>query len=377
MRHNELLKEKVIESLSSVLPITVIVLIVSISIAPLSPGVFMLFLFGAVMLVLGMGLFTLGVDMSMMPMGEGIGIQMSRSKKIWISLAVCFVLGVLITIAEPDLQVLANQVSAVMNGTVRGSSEHSGALISAVGSDVALSGLTVTDVMDAVWIADQTAKENDSRVTITDCVIRCHDSGVFIKGNGTVTEKRTYLHIENTEIYSDGNYGVVGNGAVLPAGNFGTDITIRNSKLDALYAGIYHPQPESYLLVENCTIKGLTPIVIKGGTATIHDTNVEAYNGAQFESMIEQPTLAKSGFSNTGAGLYVETGYDYICAVTVSGNTRITSHYNDAVLMYKEDNSRYSVSVTGGSYSHDVSAFTAEGYSCTGGDDGRYTVTEN
>ena len=265
----------------------------------------------------------------------------------------------------------------VMNGTVRGSSEHSGALISAVGSDVALSGLTVTDVMDAVWIADQTAKENDSRVTITDCVIRCHDSGVFIKGNGTVTEKRTYLHIENTEIYSDGNYGVVGNGAVLPAGNFGTDITIRNSKLDALYAGIYHPQPESYLLVENCTIKGLTPIVIKGGTATIHDTNVEAYNGAQFESMIEQPTLAKSGFSNTGAGLYVETGYDYICAVTVSGNTRITSHYNDAVLMYKEDNSRYSVSVTGGSYSHDVSAFTAEGYSCTGGDDGRYTVTEN
>jgi len=115
MRHNELLKEKVIESLSSVLPITVIVLIVSISIAPLSPGVFMLFLFGAVMLVLGMGLFTLGVDMSMMPMGEGIGIQMSRSKKIWISLAVCFVLGVLITIAEPDLQVLAEQVPAVPN----------------------------------------------------------------------------------------------------------------------------------------------------------------------------------------------------------------------------------------------------------------------
>ena len=115
MRQNELLKEKVGESLASVLPITVIVLIVSIVVAPLTPGVFMLFLFGAAMLVFGMGLFTLGVDMSMMPMGEGIGVQMSRSKKISFSLVICFLLGVLITIAEPDLQVLAGQVPAVPN----------------------------------------------------------------------------------------------------------------------------------------------------------------------------------------------------------------------------------------------------------------------
>lgn len=112
---NDLLKEKILESLSSVLPITLIVLVVSVTIAPLTPGVFMLFLFGAVMLVCGMGLFTLGVDMSMMPMGEGIGVQMSRNKKVSSTLIIAFLLGVMITIAEPDLQVLAGQVPAVPN----------------------------------------------------------------------------------------------------------------------------------------------------------------------------------------------------------------------------------------------------------------------
>lgn len=118
MRHNELLKEKVYESVGSVLPITAIVLILSISITPLNPGILTLFFFGAVMLIIGMGLFTLGVDMSMIPMGEGIGVRMSRGKKIGISLLISFVLGVIITIAEPDLTVLANQVPSIPNMTL-------------------------------------------------------------------------------------------------------------------------------------------------------------------------------------------------------------------------------------------------------------------
>ena len=72
MRHNQLLLEKIKESLASVLPITAIVLIISITVAPLTPGTMVLFLFGAVLLVVGMGLFTLGVDMSMIPMGDGM-----------------------------------------------------------------------------------------------------------------------------------------------------------------------------------------------------------------------------------------------------------------------------------------------------------------
>lgn len=115
MRFHELLKEKVYESVVSVLPITAIVLFLSITIAPLSLAALVLFLFGALMLVLGMGFFTMGVDMSMIPMGEGIGAKMSKAKKIVIPLLACFVLGLLITMAEPDLQVLAEQVPAIPN----------------------------------------------------------------------------------------------------------------------------------------------------------------------------------------------------------------------------------------------------------------------
>ena len=115
MLHNKLLKEKVSESVSSVLPITLIVFLLSITLAPLSLSTFVMFLVGAVMLIMGMGLFTLGVDMSMIPMGEGIGVQMSKSKKILLSLTACLVLGVIITVAEPDLQVLAEQVPSIPN----------------------------------------------------------------------------------------------------------------------------------------------------------------------------------------------------------------------------------------------------------------------
>lgn len=118
MRHNELLMEKIRESLRATLPITAIVLVLAVTIAPLTPGTLVLFLFGAVLLVVGMGLFTLGVDMSMIPMGDGIGVAISRTRKIGPPLLVCLVLGIVVTIAEPDLQVLAEQLPTVPNLTL-------------------------------------------------------------------------------------------------------------------------------------------------------------------------------------------------------------------------------------------------------------------
>ena len=117
-RHNELLLEKIKESLSSVLPITAIVLAISVTIAPLTPGTMVLFLFGALLLVFGMGLFSLGVDMSMTPMGDGIGVQISKAKRVLAPLLLCFILGMVVTIAEPDLQVLAEQLPSVDNMTL-------------------------------------------------------------------------------------------------------------------------------------------------------------------------------------------------------------------------------------------------------------------
>lgn len=118
MRHNELLMEKIRESLRATLPITAIVLVLAVTIAPLTPGTLVLFLFGALLLVVGMGLFTLGVDMSMIPMGDGIGVAISRANRIAPPLLVCLILGIVVTVAEPDLQVLAEQLPTVPNLTL-------------------------------------------------------------------------------------------------------------------------------------------------------------------------------------------------------------------------------------------------------------------
>ncbi len=103
------------ESIQSVLPIFAIVLVLSVSLASVPSGVLVMFLFGTLMLIVGMGLFSIGTEMSMTPIGEGIGSQISRVKKLPVPAIICFVLGVIVTIAEPDLQVLAEQVPSVPN----------------------------------------------------------------------------------------------------------------------------------------------------------------------------------------------------------------------------------------------------------------------
>ena len=112
---------KIEEALISALPITAIVYLMAL--LPffdfdMSAAELITFTVGAVLLIVGIGLFNLGADLAMTPMGTHVGSGLSRQKKLSLLLSVCFVLGMLITIAEPDLQVLANQVSAVMNGTV-------------------------------------------------------------------------------------------------------------------------------------------------------------------------------------------------------------------------------------------------------------------
>ena len=119
MRSLKELRSKILEALLSALPITAIVYILSfLPWFDFSATELITFSIGAVLLVLGIGLFNMGADLAMTPMGTHVGAGLSRQKKLWLLLSVCFVLGMLITIAEPDLQVLANQVRTVMNGTV-------------------------------------------------------------------------------------------------------------------------------------------------------------------------------------------------------------------------------------------------------------------
>ena len=112
---NEKLKEKTRESITAVIPITIIVLMLSIFIVPLEIGTIALFMTGAVLLIVGMGFFQLGAEVAMTPLGEGIGGQIFKSKRLYTIVPICFFMGVMITIAEPDLQVLANQVESIPN----------------------------------------------------------------------------------------------------------------------------------------------------------------------------------------------------------------------------------------------------------------------
>ena len=109
----EILTEKFKESASSVLPITAIVLVLYFTIAPMPFMTLMLFLTGSVLLILGMSIFTLGSDLAMIPMGEAIGSELTKSRRIGLIAGGGFLLGVVVTVAEPDLQVLTKQVPAV------------------------------------------------------------------------------------------------------------------------------------------------------------------------------------------------------------------------------------------------------------------------
>ncbi|MBR0408942.1 MAG: DUF1538 family protein, partial [Clostridia bacterium] len=107
------LKEKTLEAVSSVLPISLLVLALSLVFVPVRLSTMSLFLFGAAIMIVGMGLFTLGADTAMLPMGTHMGAMLTRKKSVKFLVIVAFAVGLLITMAEPDLTVLANQVQGV------------------------------------------------------------------------------------------------------------------------------------------------------------------------------------------------------------------------------------------------------------------------
>lgn len=110
---------KIKEALYSVLPVTLIVIILYFTpLIDLTNYELMVFIGSAFLLILGIGLFNLGADLAMQPMGEQVGISLMKTKKVKLIAIVCLVLGVLITVAEPDLSVLASQVKEVLDSTM-------------------------------------------------------------------------------------------------------------------------------------------------------------------------------------------------------------------------------------------------------------------
>ena len=113
MNTKTILMEKIKESVASVLPVALIILLLSLTVTPLPNSIFISFLFGTFTMIFGLGLFTLGVDKSMTPMGEHVGATITKSKKLLLVIFVSLFVGTLVTASEPDLTVLAEAIPAI------------------------------------------------------------------------------------------------------------------------------------------------------------------------------------------------------------------------------------------------------------------------
>ena len=118
MKNGLRLKEKLKEALKAVVPIMALVLVLCFYVTPISSSILLCFLIGGVLVILGMMFFTLGAELSMTPMGERVGTCMTQSKKLPVVIGLSFLLGFIITISEPDLQVLANQIPSIPNSVL-------------------------------------------------------------------------------------------------------------------------------------------------------------------------------------------------------------------------------------------------------------------
>ena len=111
----DILKEKFSEVIRAIFPVVAIVLILSVTIVPMPTHVVMVFLYSCILLMIGMVFFTIGSEQAMEPMGNHVGTRITKTRKLWLILPLGFLLGFMITISEPDLQVLANQVQSIPN----------------------------------------------------------------------------------------------------------------------------------------------------------------------------------------------------------------------------------------------------------------------
>jgi len=102
----------------AVLPITIIVLILNFTLAPLGTSLLIRFLLGALLIIFGLSVFLFGVDIAITPIGSHMGKSIAKPNKIWIVVVAGIVLGFFISIAEPDLHILANQVEFVSSGLI-------------------------------------------------------------------------------------------------------------------------------------------------------------------------------------------------------------------------------------------------------------------
>ncbi len=251
----------------------------------------------------------------------------------------------------------------LLNGTIKGTG-NTGKGIEAIGTELTLNKVNIEGFDRGIDIIDYSgANETDSAVRLVECNISGELCSVFINGNGTASEQKTGVVIENCTFTSRG-YGIVSNGS---ANRAGTDITVINSTVTSIGTdyndgtdnkwgvGIYHPQMNSTLTIYNSRIEGLAGVVIKGGDVTVIS---KATEGMTYQSTVIKgtgkaatPEAILSGSADTGDGIYIENNYtDRSVSLTIKGDTGLESVKDHALRVYSPDLNNYSVTIEQGTF---------------------------
>lgn len=251
----------------------------------------------------------------------------------------------------------------MMNGKIT-SDNSSVTALNVAGSNVTMSAMAITGTYDGILVTDD---QQDSCVRLVGCTMDVRRCAIQVRGNGTLTDKRSIISIEDCNL-KGGYFGINGSGNAV---SWGVDMIIARSTVEGFYAGIYQPQDDSTTTITDSTVSGITGIALKAGELLIHNSKIV---GTGFGEQITEPSYQGSGFSDTGDALYLEDSYNRDMIVRISGDeTELTSAAGLAVRVFAENSSYADVQITGGSYCSDVSEFVVEGYVYA---DGKVTVKE-
>ncbi len=270
------------------------------------------------------------------------------------------------TSVETIFNVAEGSSVTVFNGELSGSAGSKTIGVKAIGSDVTLSNVNITDLNTGVRIEDNTSNGANSTVIISDCNIVASSGAVRINGDGADTVAMSQLIIQDSTLVSTTYCAILGNGSAGGNGNWGTNIQVVNSTLEGYYSAIYHPQMNSVFSAEGSTLRGMTGIIVKGGD--IYISNSKVIGTATDDSPIVVPTEEKLGLSgslDTGDGIYIESNYGYPINLKITGTSEISHTARTAMAVRVFPEADYvKVSIDGGIFSSDVSAFITEDYQC-------------
>ena len=245
----------------------------------------------------------------------------------------------------------------MVNGGITGTGKQG---LQAIGAEVILNNVYIGGFDYGIFINDKYTdkqadyvNDSDSRIRLVDCTMDSAVCTVYVTGNGEASARKTQLVIDGCDLTGEG-FVLCGNGTY-----WGTDVQIMDSKLvsavEGVTAGIYHPQRDSTLTIYNSEISGYTGIALKGGDAAVYGSAIAGLGEAK------EPSFSGSGYSDTGAGIYIETNYDWNISLLIDGftevnengesrfvNSALSSVHGKSLHVYKDDAKNVTVTIAAG-----------------------------